>query len=70
MGFNMKRYSCVNCGYTGEFKIYRQRNIKCESCGYDDLTELDEEDWKEYGKEKHEMQQKDPYYQKRIKENG
>lgn len=65
----MKRYWCVNCGYTGEFKIFRQRNVKCECCDYDELTELDEDDWKEYGKEKHEQAKEDPFYKERFK-NG
>ena len=63
----MKHYSCVNCGYHGEFKIFRQRNVKCEYCDYDDVTELDDEEWAEYGKEKHEMQLQDLYYKEKLK---
>ncbi len=63
----MKHYYCVNCGYHGEFKIYRQRNVKCESCDYDDITELDEEEWEEEGKEKHEQCKNDPFYKEKLK---
>ena len=63
----MKHYWCVNCGYAGDFKFYRQRNVNCEKCGYDEPMEVDEQEWNEEGyKEKHEAQQKDEYYQKRV----
>ena len=64
----MKYYWCVNCGYNGIFPFERLRNIKCESCDYDELTEYDEEEWKEEGmQEKHERQKKDPHYDGRLK---
>ncbi len=66
----MKHYHCINCGYTGEFKIYRQRDVKCESCDYDELSEITDEEWEKEGhKEKHERCKNDPFYKKRLK-NG
>lgn len=47
----MKYYWCVNCGYHGTFKIYRQRNVKCEICSYEDLTELEESEYTEWSKD-------------------
>jgi hypothetical protein len=35
-------------------------------CDYDDVSELDEEEWEEYGKERHEEQKEDPYYKEKI----
>lgn len=63
----MKYYFCVNCGYHGEFKFFRQRNIKCECCQYDAVTELDQEDWAEYGEKRHNTQDQDPYYKGLLK---
>jgi hypothetical protein len=39
----MKQYWCVNCGYHGSFGFYRKRNVKCECCGYEEISEIDEE---------------------------
>lgn len=44
----MRYYWCVNCGNHGDFKFYRARNVKCEECAYDPLTELDEEEYNEW----------------------
>jgi hypothetical protein len=41
----IRYYWCVFCGNTGDFKFERERNIKCECCGYEYVTELDEEEY-------------------------
>lgn len=43
----MRYYFCVNCGYHGDFSFDRKRNIKCESCDYEDVTELSKEEYEE-----------------------
>jgi len=62
----MKYYWCVDCGYHGEFKIYRQRNLNCEYCNYDAICELDEEEWTEYGKERNIIQKEQDFYKKEL----
>lgn len=31
-------YWCVNCGHHGDFGFHRKNNVKCEMCGYDDVS--------------------------------
>lgn len=63
----MKYYWCVNCGYYGEFDFYRQRNVKCESCAYEDLTAYEEDEWKLEGFDQmHEKRKNDFYYKDKI----
>ena len=40
-------YWCVNCGYHGDYGYVRKRNLKCEECGYDELTPFSEKEIKE-----------------------
>lgn len=41
----IRYYWCVNCGHHGDFRFERERNIKCDHCGYEHLTELDKEEY-------------------------
>ena len=43
----MQYYFCVACGFYGNFTFKRQKNIKCESCSYDDLCELNKTEYKQ-----------------------
>jgi len=43
--YPIKYYWCVNCGRHGFFNVQRHRNAKCVSCGYDELTKLDKEEY-------------------------
>ena len=63
----MKYYWCVNCGYHGDFGFYRQKNAKCQMCEYDELTEIEQDEWDKEIKKKHEANKKDPFY-KNFKE--
>lgn len=68
MSENINRYYwCVNCGFHGDFKKHRVRNIQCEKCNYTDLHMLDESEWEKYGKKRHEKQIEDEYYQPKRK---
>lgn len=58
----MRYYWCVSCGYHGDFKFYRARNIKCEICEYDGLTEHDEQEYTEWAREHKSLQDKNPFY--------
>lgn len=64
----MRYYWCVNCGYHGDFKFDRQKSIKCNSCDYEDLTELEDDEWNEYGRERNAEQNKDDFYKGRKSE--
>lgn len=44
---HMRYYHCVNCGHYHDFKENRQRGLVCCMCGYDELSELDQEEWDE-----------------------
>lgn len=44
---SMQYYWCSFCGLHGDFKFVRQKNIKCENCGYDDLCKLDKKEYEE-----------------------
>jgi len=44
----VRYYKCVNCGYRGDFKFYRSRNVKCQKCEYDLLTEYEEDEYNEW----------------------
>lgn len=52
MSDSIKHYWCVNCGYHGNFKIERYRNVRCEDCGYDEVLGLSEEEFKEAAKDR------------------
>lgn len=65
----MKYYWCVNCGYRGDFGFYRAKNIKCEKCGYDSLTECEELDYKKWAVKYKHIQDKSIFYKKLGKEN-
>lgn len=65
----MKFYWCVNCGYHGDFKFYRSKNIKCEICEYSELTELDEKEYQEWSKDWKAKQDKDSFYKSKGKIN-
>ena len=41
----MRYYYCINCGYVGDFKFQRKRSIICDCCGYNDLVQLNKEEW-------------------------
>lgn len=41
-------YFCVNCGHHGDYGFERQRSLKCEKCEYDDICELDKEEYEHY----------------------
>lgn len=43
----MRYYKCTNCGNYEDFGKERFRNLSCGECGYSDILELDDEDWKE-----------------------
>lgn len=48
----MRLYWCVNCGYYGDFGVYRHTKQECQICEYNDLLELDFEqysDWVQSG---------------------
>lgn len=45
-------YWCVNCGHTGDFGFERQKNIKCEECSYEDIVNLDQEEYTLYKNQK------------------
>ena len=36
----MRFYHCTNCGNLDDFGFSRQRNIKCNDCGYELITKL------------------------------
>lgn len=43
----MRYYWCVNCGYSHDFRKDRTRGTNsCGNCGYDSITELEDEEWK------------------------
>ena len=65
----MRYYWCVNCGYHGDFKFNRQKSIKCQICDYDELTELDKEEWDEQGRERNARQNQETFY-KRYKKKS
>jgi hypothetical protein len=44
----IRYYWCVNCGKHGDFGFYRKRLVICENCNYNDLAELDQEDYATY----------------------
>ena len=58
----MKYYWCVNCGYTGDFEYFKERNVKCEICEYHDLCELEDGEYREWAKECKHIQDKDIFY--------
>lgn len=31
-------YWCVNCGHHGDYGFFRKKNVKCEMCGYDEIS--------------------------------
>lgn len=43
----IRYYWCVVCGYHGDFKQARMRGLNCESCGYEDLTKLEKDEYLE-----------------------
>ena len=63
----MKYYWCVNCGYYGDFGFFRQKNIKCQICEYDDLTEYEEEEYTEWAREFKHIQDEDEFYKSKGK---
>lgn len=43
----MRYYWCVNCGYSHDFGKDRKRGVgQCGNCGYDDITELESDEWR------------------------
>lgn len=58
----MKYYSCINCGYHGNFSFYRQRNVVCEICKYNDISELTEEEYNKWAIEKKQFQDESIFY--------
>lgn len=63
----MRYYWCVNCGYHGDFKIYRARGIKCEICSRDYILELNEGEYKDWAKKSKKHQDSDLYYKSKGK---
>ncbi len=43
----MRYYWCVNCGDSHDFGKDKVRGTNCVNCGYEDVCELDEEEWEE-----------------------
>lgn len=53
----IRYYWCVNCGFRGNFKKIKFRNINCKNCNYDMLTILTKEEYYDY-KEKDKLPKK------------
>lgn len=66
----MRYYKCVDCGYRGDFKFERERNVKCQICSYDMLVEYTEKEHKDWMDKFGKYQKENPFYKTKGRLNA